>query len=223
MLKAELANDPDGEDKLLQAANLVGKQVLLGLLSLHRKGRAHCDVKPDNIRVRLAGSSTLAGCTLVDLGGSVDYSGPYAERPINMQCTPWYACPVIAHINSTGDYGSQEHMDARAHDVHFAGCLLFFLLTGVHCFRPADSEVAGKNATAQWAAIARKHMSVAAVYCLTDLSPASHPMLNAMGDASPSCDEYNTMRDLVLGMLWPEVDSRHTVEDALASDFFADV
>ena len=48
-------------------------------------------------------------------------------------------------------------------------------------------------------------------------------MLNAMGDASPSFDKYNTMRDLVLGMLWPEVDSRYTVEDALASDFFADV
>ena len=33
-----------------------------------------------------------------------------------MQCTPWYACSVIAHINSTGDYGSRKHMDARAHD-----------------------------------------------------------------------------------------------------------
>ena len=29
VLKAELANDPDGEDKLLQAAKFVGKQVLL--------------------------------------------------------------------------------------------------------------------------------------------------------------------------------------------------
>ena len=84
-----------------------------------------------------------------------------------MQFTPWYACSVIAHINSTGDYGSQQHMDARAHDVHCAGCLLFFLLTGTHCFRPADCEVAGKAATAQWAAIARKHMSVVSTYAFS--------------------------------------------------------
>ncbi|DBB11984.1 TPA: hypothetical protein ACH3X3_006109 [Trebouxia sp. C0006] len=85
--------------------------VLQGPLSLHCKGCAHCDVKPDNIRVRLAANGTLS-CTLVDLGGSVDYSGPYAERPVNMQCTPWYASSVNARINSTGDYGSQEDMDA---------------------------------------------------------------------------------------------------------------
>ena len=30
VLKAELANDPDGEDKLLQAAKFVGKQVSPG-------------------------------------------------------------------------------------------------------------------------------------------------------------------------------------------------
>ena len=57
--------------------------VLQGLLSLHRQGRAHCDVKPDNIRVRLAANGTLADCTLVDLGGSVDYSGEHMESGIN--------------------------------------------------------------------------------------------------------------------------------------------
>ena len=56
--------------------------VLQGLLSLHGKGRAHCDVKPDNIRVRLAADGTLADCTLVDLGGSVDYSGEYVKSGI---------------------------------------------------------------------------------------------------------------------------------------------
>ncbi len=57
--------------------------VLQGLLSLHGKGRAHCDVKPDNIRVRLAADGTLADCTLVDLGGSVDYSGEQMKSGIN--------------------------------------------------------------------------------------------------------------------------------------------
>ena len=55
--------------------------VLQGPLSLHCKGRAHCDVKPDNIRVRLAANGTLS-CTLVDLGGSVDYSGELMKSGI---------------------------------------------------------------------------------------------------------------------------------------------
>jgi len=63
----------------------------------------------------------------------------------------------------------------------------------------------------------------AEVYCLGNVSPSSHPMLKALGDASPNCDEYQTMRELMLGMLWPAVNLRFTVEDALASDFFADV
>ena len=55
--------------------------VLQGPLSLHCKGCAHCDVKPDNIRVRLAANGTLS-CTLVDLGGSVDYSGELMKSGI---------------------------------------------------------------------------------------------------------------------------------------------
>lgn len=55
--------------------------VLQGPLSLHCKGRAHCDVKPDNIRGRLAANGTLS-CTLVDLGGSVDYSGELMKSGI---------------------------------------------------------------------------------------------------------------------------------------------
>jgi serine/threonine protein kinase len=57
--------------------------VLQGLLALHRQRRAHCDVKPDNIRVQLAANGTLANCTLVDLGGSVDYSGELVESGNN--------------------------------------------------------------------------------------------------------------------------------------------
>ena len=46
-----------------------------GLQSLHCQGRAHCDVKPDNIRVLLGEDGTVLHCTLVDLGSSVVYSG----------------------------------------------------------------------------------------------------------------------------------------------------
>ena len=76
----------------------------------------------------------------------------------------------------------------------------------------------------KWQLADNMHMLLQAeVYCLEDLSPSSHPMLKALGGSCPNCDEYDTMRDLILGMLWPDVDLRSTVGDALASHFFADV
>ena len=61
------------------------------------------------------------------------------------------------------------------------------------------------------------------ISCLGGVDPSSHPMLKALDEASPNRDEYKAMRELMLGMLWPAVELRSTVEDALASDFFADV
>ena len=54
-----------------------------GLLSLHRQGRAHCDVKPDNIRVLLSEDGTVLHCMLVDLGSSVVYSGEQHNTAAN--------------------------------------------------------------------------------------------------------------------------------------------
>ena len=61
------------------------------------------------------------------------------------------------------------------------------------------------------------------ISCLGGVDPSRHPMLKALAEASPNRDEYEAMHELILGMLWPAVESRFTVEDALASDFFADV
>ena len=54
-----------------------------GLLSLHQQGRAHGDIKPDNIRVLLGADSKVLHCTLVDLGSSVVYSGEQHNTAAN--------------------------------------------------------------------------------------------------------------------------------------------
>ena len=54
-----------------------------GLLSLHRQGRAHGDVKPDNIRVLLGDDDKVLRCTLMDLGGSVEYRGEQHNTAAN--------------------------------------------------------------------------------------------------------------------------------------------
>ena len=53
--------------------------LLQGLEWLHKRGRAFCDLKPDNIRVQMGQQpGTFAHVTLVDLGGSVKFKG---EQP----------------------------------------------------------------------------------------------------------------------------------------------
>ena len=74
-----------------------------------------------------------------------------------MGSSPDFACPVIVGIHATHDLNSQEHVDARAHDVHSAGYLLFYLVTSLPYFTPLD--VSDDDAAATWAAAAQKHLS----------------------------------------------------------------
>lgn len=50
-----------------------------GLQGLHAQGRAHCDLKPQNIRVLLDKDGHVLQCTLCDLGGSIIHNG----KPLN--------------------------------------------------------------------------------------------------------------------------------------------
>lgn len=74
-----------------------------------------------------------------------------------MEISPDFACPVIVHIHATHDLESQEHVDARAHDVHCAAYLLFYLLTSLPYFTLLDVSDNGDAAT--WAAMAEKHLT----------------------------------------------------------------
>lgn len=49
--------------------------LLQAVQCLHLQGRAHSDIKPDNIRVVLDTDGQVLQCTLHDLGGSVMYQG----------------------------------------------------------------------------------------------------------------------------------------------------
>lgn len=53
--------------------------------------------------------------------------------------------------------------------------------------------------------------------------PDDHPALRAVYDVCNSHEEYDTMSDLLICMLWPDVEMRADAEEALESDLFADV
>ena len=55
------------------------------------------------------------------------------------------------------------------------------------------------------------------------LPPDAHPILEALLGASQSWDEYDIICALIMDMLCPDVTGHATVEQALESDFFADV
>ena len=49
---------------------------LQALKAMHAQGRGVCDVKEENLRVRLAPDGcSFVDCTVLDLGGSVSYTG----------------------------------------------------------------------------------------------------------------------------------------------------
>lgn len=164
----------------------------------------------------------LADCTLVDLGGSVVFSGPFADRPVNMEFSPDFACPVIVRIHAEHDLDSEEHVDARAHDVHCAGYLLFYLLTSLPYFTPLEVSDGDDDDAATWPAVAEKQLSWAEACKAEGANADSHPMLAALKAVSADHAEYESMCSLIRHMLQPDVRQRATVEQALRVDFFTD-
>jgi serine/threonine protein kinase len=68
---------PGGMDKvLMKDLRSIGRQVLQALLSLHKKGIIHCDVKPGNICVAANGRATL-----IDFGLSIREGGGLINKP----------------------------------------------------------------------------------------------------------------------------------------------
>ena len=67
--------------------------MLQGVQALHAQGRAHCDVKPQNIRVLLSKEGQVLQCTLHGLAGSVAYEG----KPIRCQSSysVLTSCPCV--------------------------------------------------------------------------------------------------------------------------------
>ena len=71
---------------------------LQGLQWLHKRGRAICDLKPDNIRVQMGQQpGTFGHVTLIDLGGSIKFKG---ASPVHCNCLA-YLC--VLHISQASD------------------------------------------------------------------------------------------------------------------------
>ena len=45
-------------------------------------GRAHCDIKIDNIRIKVGDDGTICGLKVIDLGGSIKYKGKLSDAEL---------------------------------------------------------------------------------------------------------------------------------------------
>lgn len=55
---------------------------LQGVVWLAKRGRAHCDIKVDNIRIKVGDDGTICGLKVIDLGGSIKYKGKVSDAEL---------------------------------------------------------------------------------------------------------------------------------------------
>lgn len=96
-----------------------------------------------------------------------------------MEFSSDFACPVIVRIHAEHDLDSEEHVDARAHDVHCAGYLLFYLLTSLPYLMPLEVSDDDDDDAATWAAVAEKQLSWVSCTILSMFSSRGHFMCAA--------------------------------------------
>ena len=78
---------------------------------LHRSttsGCAHCDVKPYQICVVLGSDSTLASCTLVDMGSSSGFSGNNLALSAPSSCNMSMSCSTEVHVSLPVHHTNQD-------------------------------------------------------------------------------------------------------------------
>lgn len=111
-------------------AKQIFKQILLGLLELHKSGYAHLDLKPENIILQ-----ETMDITLVDFGFAekiYSNSDKTSEVLLNKFCgSVHYTCPeLVSH---------QPYKGTKA-DIWALGVLCFFLLAEVYPFDSASND-----------------------------------------------------------------------------------
>ena len=95
---------------------------------LHKRGRAFCDLKPDNIRVQMGQQpGTFGHVTLIDLGGSVKFKG---ESPAHSNCL---ASLCVSHLSQASDSLTTHFL--------FAVLISQFCCVGVTSFVCSDSPL----------------------------------------------------------------------------------
>lgn len=58
-----------------QDLTVMHPSTLQAMAGLHDKGRAHCDAKVSQLRIKMGGQGALEAVVVTDLGGSVKYRG----------------------------------------------------------------------------------------------------------------------------------------------------
>jgi len=100
-------------------------QALAGLAALHAGGRAHCDIKPDNVLVSEGEDGTML-VRLVDLGFTGLLSDAASEQ---VRGTPGYAAPELL---AGAPY-------SRESDYYALGATLYRVLSGLAAFAGRDA------------------------------------------------------------------------------------
>lgn len=193
----------DAERQFLLACKQLIQYVLEGVVWLAKRGRAHCDIKVDNIRIKVGDDGTICGLKVIDLGGSIKYKGRRRYLPDTASCTFDMSSPEFI----LGD--PDEHIDACAQDVYGIGLLLLMLSTG---YKPADRSLHK---------LRQSHREWAAVYDLPQdaVQRQRHPIMQALSCTS-QLDETGALCNLILHMLHPDCTQRATAQEALTSGVF---
>ncbi len=64
-----------GSAHVMRDLIMVHPSTLQAMAGLHDKGRAHCDAKVSQLRIKMGGKGALEAVVMTDLGGSVKYRG----------------------------------------------------------------------------------------------------------------------------------------------------
>ncbi|KAL0056015.1 hypothetical protein WJX82_006718 [Trebouxia sp. C0006] len=202
----------DGESKFLAAMTSIGHQAAKAVDWLHARGRAHCDVKGENLRITVSQDGIEVQVKVIDFGCSVKYRGlkKHAWKAgLHLGCSYDMAAPEWLAIDS------DAFIDACAQDVWSIGCLIYRMLTGCMAWEAEGSSyqfVMGiLQAHRQWA------------HALS--LPCNHPerlkhhLIQNLQRFS-AMDGTNTLTELMQRMLHPDCTQRATLQEVLASALF---
>ncbi|KAL3153642.1 hypothetical protein ABBQ32_013244 [Trebouxia sp. C0010 RCD-2024] len=194
----------------------VVKRMLEALSWPHAQGRAHCDLKTDNMAFCMDGETgELSRIQLMDHGGSLNFAGQFGRAPPGFTCNKLSVSPEVTR-GILGD--SCVHIDGCAHDCWGVGCIGFLAFSNIwpfYCRPTGDSPHDYRN-------IRDNHRHWAESYHAPDpLQSHAHPLLGELHTSLGDWKRYLAVATLLRSLLHPDIGARATVQDALASELFA--
>ncbi len=97
------------EAYLRRDLTVVHSPTLQAMAGLHDKGRAQCDAKVSQLRVKMGGEGVLEAVVVTDLGGSVKYRG----QP-NLMLNVGLHIAILFKLGKTGNASARLHPNLAA-------------------------------------------------------------------------------------------------------------